>query len=373
MVKPFYKYCELMKALHFQALKKCRNLSTAINIIRNLRETIMKCIQIDHYGGPEVLVRRRLAVPVPGPDEVLVRVACAGINFMDVHTRQGKYAKSRTYPVRLPCTLGMEGAGEVVAVGGRVSTLKEGDRVAWCIVWGSYAEYAIVPAMRAARVPPELSLEMAAASLFHGSTAHYLAHDLGQLGPGRRCLVHAASGGIGQLLIQLAKRLGAEVFATTSSPDKAAVARSHGADHVLAYDDGGFADAAREATHGRGVDVVFDAIGKATLRDSFRATRTRGLVINYGSVSGNVSDLDPIELGESGSLFLTRPRLADHLADAATIQRRADDIFGGLLDGSLRVAIAGRYTLDNVEESHAALEERRMIGKPLLMVTGHAG
>ena len=331
----------------------------------------MKSIQIDRYGGPEVLVRRELPVPKPGPEEVLVRVACAGINFMDVHTRQGKYAQSRTYPVRLPCTLGMEGAGEVVAVGERTRNVKTGDRVAWCIVWGSYAEYAVVPAARLAKVPPDLPLEMAAASLFHGSTAHYLAHDLGQLGPGRSCLVHAASGGIGQLLVQLAKRLGAEVFATTSSPDKAEVARAHGADHVLAYDNGGFADAIRVATQGRGVDVVFDPIGSATLRDSFRATRTRGLVVNYGSVSGSIKDLDPIELGEAGSLFLTRQRLADHLQDAATIQKRASDIFNALIEGSLSISIAGKYTLDDVEDAHAALEERRMVGKPLLMLPGH--
>lgn len=331
-------------------------------------KNVMKCIQIDRYGGPEVLVRRELAVPAPGPGEVLVRVACAGINFMDVHTRQGKYANSRTYPVRLPCTLGMEGAGEVVTTGENVGTLKKGDRVAWCIVWGSYAEYAVVPAARLARVPPELPLELAAAALFHGATAHYLAHDLGQLAAGRSCLVHAASGGIGQLLVQLARRMGAEVFATTSSPEKADVARQHGADHVLAYDNGGFADAIRAATGGRGVDVVFDAVGKATLRDSFRATRTRGLVVNYGSVSGSIADLDPIELGEAGSLFLTRPRLADHMADAATIQRRADDIFRALLDGSLKIAVAGRYTLDNVELAHAALEERRMVGKPVLVL-----
>lgn len=328
----------------------------------------MKSIQIDRYGGPEVLVRRELTIPKPGSGEVLVRVACAGINFMDVHTRQGKYAQSRTYPVRLPCTLGMEGAGEVVAVGDRVHNVKIGDRVAWCIVWGTYAEYALVPAARIAKVPSELSLEMAAASIFHGSTAHYLAHDLGQLGPGRSCLVHAASGGIGQLLIQFAKFLGAVVFATTSSPDKAAVAGIHGADYVLDYDNGGFADAIRAATHGQGVDVVFDSIGKETLRDSFRATRTRGLVVNYGSVSGSIKDLDPIELGEAGSLFLTRPRLADHLQDAATVQRRADDIFNALVEGSLSVTIAGKYTLDNVEDAHAALEMRRMIGKPLLML-----
>jgi len=328
----------------------------------------MKAIRIERYGGPEVLLRRELPVPTPGPGELRVRVSHAGINFMDIHTRQGKYARSRTYPVPLPCTLGMEGAGVVDAVGEGVSEFVPGDRAAWCIVWGSYAEYAIVPVWRAVKVPAALPLEMAAASLFQGLTAHYLAHDLGQLAPGRTCLVHAASGGIGQLLIQMAKRAGATVFATTSTADKAEVARRLGADHVMLYDNGGFADTIRAATGGRGVDVVFDAVGKATLRDSFRATRTRGLVVNYGSVSGSLHDLDPIELGEAGSLFLTRPRLADHLQDAATIRRRAADVFTALLDGSLKIAIAGRYTLDNVEAAHAALEERRTVGKPVLVL-----
>jgi NADPH2:quinone reductase len=330
----------------------------------------LKSIQIDSYGGPEVLIRRDVPVPAPGPGELLVQVSCAGINFMDVHTRQGKYARSRTYPVSIPCTLGMEGAGKVAAIGAGVDAFKTGDRVAWCIVWGSYAEYAVVPAWRAVKVPPQLTLEMAAASVFQGYTAHYLTNDVGHLGPGVTCLVHAASGGIGQLLIQLAKRLGARVYATTSTREKAEVAHARGADFVTLYEGGKFADVIREHTGGRGVDVVYDAIGKATLRDSLRATRRSGLVVNYGSVSGSVSDLDPIELGEAGSLFLTRPRLADHLLDAAMIQRRADDIFAALVDGSVIVGIAGRYTLDNVEEAHEALEARRMVGKPVMTVSG---
>jgi NADPH2:quinone reductase len=217
-------------------------------------------------------------------------------------------------------------------------------------------------------VPDALPLEMAAAATFHGLTAHYLAHDVGQLGPGRTCLVHAASGGIGQLLVQLAKRLGARVFATTSTAGKAEVARSRGADVALLYDGGRFADAVREATGGKGVDVVFDPLGSATLRDSLRATRKRGLVVNYGSVSGSVRDLDPIELGEAGSLFLTRPRLADHLDDAPTIRRRAAEIFDALLDGSLQIDIADRVTLDEIPRAMAALEERRIVGKPVLVL-----
>ena len=326
----------------------------------------MRAIQIYEYGGPEVLRRVEIDVPKPAPGEVLVRVVAAGINFMDVHTRQGKYRDSRTYPVRIPCTLGMEGSGEVVEVGEGVASCRRGDRVAWCISWGAYADYALVPAARLARVPDGIGYDVAAAAIFQGSTAHYLLDDVAHIGPGSTCLVHAASGGIGQLLVQLAKRRGAQVFATTSSADKAAIAKSRGADHVLMYEDGGFADRVRELTAGRGVDVVFDAVGRTTLRDSFRATRTRGLVVNYGSVTGPMRDLDPYELGEAGSLFLTRPRLADHLADAETVQRRADDVFAAIQQRALTVEISGRYTLDTVEAAHAALEERRQSGKAVM-------
>lgn len=328
----------------------------------------MKAIRIEQYGGPEVLQRVEIDVPSPGADEVLVRVVFAGINFMDVHTRQGKYQNSRTYPVRLPCTLGMEGAGEVVAVGENVTSCKSGDRVAWCISWGAYAEYAVVPAARVAKIPSTISYDLAAAAIFQGSTAHYLLEDVAHIGSNSTCLVHAASGGIGQLLVQLAKRRGAMVFATTSSEAKADIARRHGADHVMLYDEGRFADRVRETTGGQGVDVVFDAIGRTTLRDSFRATRVRGLVVNYGSVSGSLNDLDPYELGEAGSLFLTRPRLADHLADGETVQRRAGEIFAAIQDGALQITISGRYTLDNVEVAHAALEERRQLGKSVMQI-----
>lgn len=326
----------------------------------------MRCVRIEAYGGPEVLRRCELPVPAPAPGEVLVRVRHAGINFMDVHTRQGKYANSRTYPVRLPCTLGMEGAGEVVQAGAGAARWYAGDRVAWCLSWGSYAEFAVVPAERLVRVPDALPLHMAAAALFHGCTAHYLAHDVGRLTEEATCLIHAASGGIGQLLVQMAKRTGARVFATTSSEARRATVRALGADEVMLYDGGRFADAVRASTAGAGVDVVFDPVGRTTLRDSLRAARRRGLVVNFGSVSGNVRDLDPIELGEAGSLYLTRPRLADYLADASTAQRRADAVFGGMLEGWLRLRIASRYTLDDVEAAHASLEQRAVVGKPLL-------
>lgn len=328
----------------------------------------MRAIQIDRYGGPEVLVRRELPIPSPGPRDVLIRLAYSGINFMDIHTRQGKYAASRTYPQSLPTTLGIEGAGTIEAIGSEAAGFRLGDKVAYCLSWGSYADFAVVPAWRAVPVPDALPLELAAASMFHGLTAHYLAYDLGKFGPGVTCLVHSASGGIGQLLVQLGARLGATVYATTSTEAKAEVARKRGATAAFLYDDGRFADKVRDLTGGRGVDVVFDPIGKPTLRDSLRAARTKGLVVSFGSVGGSVKDLDPIELGEAGSLFLTRPRLADHLTDADTIRRRAADIFTALLDGSLSIEIAGRYTLDEVERAHEDLERRRTVGKPILIL-----
>lgn len=331
----------------------------------------MKAILIEHYGGPDVLqLRPDHPMPVAVPGHVVVRVAYAGINFMDVHTRQGKYAASTTYPVRLPCTLGMEGAGEIIEVGPDVAHLAPGDRVAWCIAWGSYAEYASVPAAKVAKLPDAIPFDLAAAAIFQGATAHYLVDDIARLSPGDTCLIHAASGSIGQLLVQMAVHRGATVFATASSPHKCAVASARGAHHALPYDDGRFAARVREATGGAGVDVVFDAVGKATLRDSFRACRTRGLVINYGNVSGSVTDLDPIELGEAGSLFLTRPRLADHMQDGATVQRRADAVFGALLEGSLDIAIEGRYEMEDVQRIHARLEAREQIGKSVLRVGG---
>ena len=328
----------------------------------------MKAIQIDRYGGPEVIVRRDMPMRLPRDGEVLVRLAYSGINFMDIHTRQGKYVTSQTYPQTLPTTLGIEGAGMIEAIGGGVEGFQLGDKVAYCLSWGSYAEFAIVEARRVVRVPKKLPLELAAASMFHGLTAHYLAYDLGKFGPGVSCLVHAASGGIGQLLVQLGVRMGATVYATTSTEAKAAVARKRGAAAVFLYDEGRFVEMMRSLTGGRGVDVVFDAVGKPTFRDSLRATRSKGLVVSYGSVGGAVKDLDPIELGEAGSLFLTRPRLADYLTDAATIRRRASDIFAALLDGSLSIEIAGYYALDEVERAHEELENRHMVGKPLIKI-----
>jgi NADPH:quinone reductase-like Zn-dependent oxidoreductase len=329
----------------------------------------MRAITIERYGGPEVVqVRDDVPVPVPGAGDVLVQVVCAGINFMDIHTRQGKYAQSRTYAVRAPCTLGMEGAGVVMAVGPGVEHLRAGQRVAWCIAWGSFAEYACIPARLAAVIPDAVAFDTAAAAMFQGCTAHYLVHDVAQLAAGMTCLVHAASGSIGQILVQMARRLGVVVHATASTQEKCAVAHRCGADTALLYEDGGFADRVLELTAGRGVDVVFDSLGLATLRGSMRAARTRGLIVNYGNVSGSVRDLDPFELGEAGSLFLTRPRLADHMSDAATVQRRADDVFAAILEGDLHIGIQEHLAFDQIAQGHARIEARQQIGKSVAWI-----
>ncbi|QDH65876.1 quinone oxidoreductase family protein [Pseudomonas azotoformans] len=329
----------------------------------------MKAITLQTYGGPEVAQLRH---DVPKPQvlagHVLVKVACAGINFMDIHTRQGKYAQSSTYPVRLPCTLGMEGAGVVVEVGAGVSHLAVGDRVAWCIAWGAFAEYALVPAARVAQIPGAIAFDQAAAAMFQGCTAHYLIEDVARLQAGSTCLVHAACGSIGQLLVQMARRSGATVFATGSTAERCAIAHERGAHQAWVYDGGRFAERVLEATGGQGVDVVFDSLGKSTLRDSFRACRTRGLIVNYGNVSGSLTDLDPMELGEAGSLFLTRPRLADHMADGATVQRRANAVFAAMLEGTLTVAIEGHYTLETLHQVHERIEARQQIGKAVVWV-----
>ncbi|MDQ0704658.1 NADPH2:quinone reductase [Pseudomonas sp. W3I7] len=327
----------------------------------------MKAITLQTYGGPDVAqLRHDVAKPQVTAGHVLVKVACAGINFMDIHTRQGKYAASMTYPVRLPCTLGMEGAGVVVEVGPGVKHLAVGDRVAWCIAWGAYAEYANVPADKVAQIPTAIRFDQAAAAMFQGCTAHYLVEDVARLQAGSSCLIHAASGSIGQLLVQMARQLGATVFTTGSSAEKCAIARQRGAHQAWTYD--GFADQVLQATDGRGVDVVFDSLGKTTLRESFRACRTRGLIVNYGNVSGSLTDLDPIELGEAGSLLLTRPRLADHMADGATVQRRANAVFAAMLEGALSVEIEGHYRLETVQQVHARIEARQQIGKAVLWV-----
>ncbi len=332
----------------------------------------MRAIRIEQYGGPEVLRLQDIPVPVPGEGEVLVRLAHAGINVMDVGTRQGAFANSQTYPVHLPTTIGMEGAGTVERVGAGVAGFHPGDRVAYCLVWNSHAEFAVVPAWQLVHVPPAVPLALAAAATFQGFTAHYLATDVGRLGPGRSCLVHAAAGGVGQLLVGFAARLGATVYGTVRVESQKQLARERGARDVFLSNDGGFVAPLLELTGGVGVDVVFDSVGKPTLRQDFKVTRLKGLVVSFGTSGGAVDDLNPAELGEAGSLYLTRPRLKDHLSDAHTIQARADALYSGIADASLSLPLGKRYAMDEVRQAHADVEARRTGGKPLLDIAPEA-
>ncbi len=328
----------------------------------------MKTIAIPAFGGPEQLQLMDMAQPRAGEGEVLVKLEYAGINFIDVYMRSGQYARSQTYQTPLPLTLGMEGGGTVAAMGAGVTGFKTGDRVAYCIVRGSYAEYAAVPGARLVKVPAQVPLEIATALMLQGCTAHYLSHSAFPLAPGKSCLVHAAAGGVGQLLTQLAKLRGATVLATAGSAEKAAIAKERGADHVILYRDTDFREAVRKLTGGQGVDVVYDAVGKDTIHQSIRSLKRRGLCINYGGASGLVATVEPLELAEAGSVFFTRPHLADYIASADELRGRAADLFEHYAAGRLKVTIDREFPLARAADAHRYLEARNTKGKLLLRI-----
>ncbi len=262
----------------------------------------MKAVQIDAYGGPGNMVLREIATPEPGSDEALVRLEYAGVNYTDVYNRNGMYAKSHTYANSPPFTLGREGGGVVERVGPDVYSVAPGDRVTWCLPLGSYAEAAVVPAWRLVKIPDAVETPAATALMLQGCTAHYLTHSLFRIEEGIRCLVHAAAGGVGQHLVALAKHRGAEVFATVGSDEKARIAAALGADHVILYHREDFVARVRDATAGRGVDVVYDSVGRATIEGSMRSLARRGMLVNFGAASGAVESIEPFALAEAGSL-----------------------------------------------------------------------
>jgi NADPH2:quinone reductase len=323
---------------------------------------------VAEYGGAERLELVDAATPSPGPGEVLVELAFAGINYTDVYAREGVYARSHTYRTQLPMTLGTEGAGHVAALGPDVGGFTEGDRVAYCLTPGSYAEYAAVPAWRLVKVPPDVPLDLAAALMLQGSTAHYLSHSAYPLGAAHTCVVLAGAGGVGQLLIQLAKRRGATVIATAGDQRKADIAGGRGADYCVLYRTEDFADRVLEYTDDRGADVVYDSVGRDTFARSIRCLRRRGLCVLFGASSGAVSAIDPLELAEAGSVYFTRPHLADYLASAEEVQKRADDLFRLLSEGRLDVMIDRELSLAEVPEAHRRLESRASAGKLLVRV-----
>ena len=328
----------------------------------------MRAIAIDRFGGPGVLDAREVAMPEVDAGQLRVRVEFAGVNYIDVYMRSGVYARSQTYETPLPMVLGMEGAGSVDAIGADVEGFAIGQRVAWCIVRGSYAAYASVPAWRCVPVPDDVPLDVACALMLQGSTAHYLTHSAWRVRAGDLCVVHAGAGGVGQLLIQLAKLRGATVIATVGTAAKATIARACGADHTILYRERDFRADVMRITRGRGADVVYDSVGRDTVHASIRALRKRGLCVMFGASSGQVEAIAPLELAEAGSVYFTRPHLADYMQDATEIRGRARDLFGAIRGGSLRVAIDRVLPLADAAEAHRVLESRASQGKLLLAV-----
>jgi NADPH2:quinone reductase len=321
----------------------------------------MKAIRVESFGGPEELRCVELPEPAPGPGQMLVRVEAAGVNFIDVYHRTG------LYPNPLPFVPGLEGAGVVAGVGPDVTGFREGDRVAWANVAGSYAERMLLPAARAVSVPPRTTTRSAAALMLQGMTAHYLCTSTYPLKKGDTCLVHAAAGGVGLLLVQMAKRRGARVIGTVSTEEKAALAREAGADLVVLYTKEDFREAVKRATDGRGVDVVYDSVGKDTAEKSLDCLVPRGMMVFYGNSSGPVPPIDPLVLSRKGSLFLTRPTLGHYVADRASLEARAGDVLGDAAAGRLQVRIDRTFPLAEAAEAHRALEGRRTTGKVLLI------
>jgi NADPH:quinone reductase len=321
----------------------------------------MLAIRIHETGGPDKLCADDIPLPTPATGELRLRVEAAGVNFIDTYKRSGLYT------VKLPHTLGQEAAGVVTAVGYGVTDFKVGDRVVSAAVNGAYAAEALAPATQTVRVPDGVSSQLAAAVLLQGMTAHYLAFDTWPLKAGDTALVHAAAGGVGLLLVQIAKLLGARVIATVGTEDKAKLAREAGADAVCVYTRENFAEAARAFTGGRGVDVVYDGIGKDTFEGSLASLRPRGMLASFGNASGAVPPFSPLVLAQRGSLFLTRPTLAHYIQTPAELRSRSDDLFAGITRGELKIRIGATFPLTAAADAHRALESRATTGKVLLL------
>jgi NADPH2:quinone reductase len=320
----------------------------------------MKCIQVQKPGGPEVLTLVDLPVPTPKPNEAIVKIAAAGVNFIDVYFREGRY------PAPLPFVDGQEAAGTVTEVGADVKSFKPGDRVAYTGVMGAYAEYAAVPADRLIRVPEKLSDQQAAGAMLQGMTAHYLIHTTYPLKKGETALIHAAAGGVGLLMVQMAKNLGARVIATVGSAAKAKLAKDAGADDVIIYTEQDFEAETKRLTAGAGVHVVYDGVGKTTFDGGINVLRPRGYMVLFGGASGPVAAFDPIKLAQKGSLFLTRPSLAHYIASREELEQRAGDVLGWIADGKLKLRIEHIYKLADVQQAHRDLEGRKTTGKLVL-------
>lgn len=324
----------------------------------------MKAIRVHHTGGPEVLQLEDTPQPAPKAGDVVVSVHSAGVNFIDVYFRAG------LYKAELPFTPGMEGAGLVERIGAGVNGFKIGDRVAWAMSMGAYAQFASVPAWKLVSIPEKVSTDTAAAVMLQGMTAHYLTRSTYKLKAGDTALVHAAAGGVGLLLVQMAKRLGARVLGTVSTEEKARKARDAGADEVILYTRVDFQDEVARLTSGRGVQVVYDSVGQSTFEGSLSSLAPRGMLVLFGQSSGPVPPFDPSILNAKGSLFLTRPSLAHYVLNREELLWRAGEVFDAIQAGYLNVQVDRTFPLADAAEAHRALEGRKTSGKILLKVTG---
>lgn len=322
----------------------------------------MKAIRVHAPGGPEAMRLEEVPDPTPGRGEAVVRLRAIGVNFIDVYYRTGLYRAKD-----LPLTLGQEGAGEVVMVGPDVTTVKAGDRVAYTGPQGSYAELQLVPADRLVKLPDGLSFQDGAAVMLQGMTAHYLATATFPLQQGDTCLVHAAAGGVGLLLCQVARMRGATVIGTVSTGPKAEEARAAGADHVIRYTEQDFESEVRRITAGKGVDVVYDSVGKTTFDKSLNCLRRRGMMVLFGQSSGPVAPFEITQLNARGSLFLTRPSLAAYVAERAELEQRAGDVLGWVGQGTLKIKVGKTWPLAQAAAAHRSLEGRETTGKVLLL------
>lgn len=321
----------------------------------------MRAIRVAATGGPEVLQAADIDSPAPGPNDLLVRIAAVGVNFIDTYQRSGLY----TLP--LPFTPGSEAAGTVTEVGSEVTGVAVGDRVAWAMVPGAYAEYAVVPAARAVRVPGNVDDRTAAAAMLQGMTAHYLVTSTYAVKEGDTALVHAAAGGMGLLLTQMIKSRGGRVIGTVSTSDKERLAREAGADEIIRYVDADVTEAVRDLTQGRGVEVVYDGVGKTTFDASLASLRPRGMLALFGASSGPVPPVDPMRLNSGGSLFLTRPTLANYISSREDLELRSGEVLDAIGRGSLNIRIGASYPLADARQAHEDLEGRRTTGKLVLL------
>ncbi len=320
----------------------------------------MKAVLVERLGGPEVLETSEIPVPTPGAGELLVSVEASGLNYIDTYHRSG------AYPMRLPFTPGVEGAGTVTAIGDGVEAFKLGDRVGWVDVPGSYAESHVIPVDRTVLLPDGIDTATAAALLLQGITSHYLATDTFPLSPGDRCVIHAGAGGVGLLLTQIAKKMGATVFATVGTEEKAVLAREAGADHVIEYTREDFQTVIERIIGAKEIDVVYDGVGAATFEKGLDLLRPRGMMVTFGNASGPPPEISPLTLSQKGSLFLTRPTLLHYISTPDELVRRVTQLFAWVRDGSLQVRIGAEFSLDQAADAHRALEGRSTTGKVLI-------